>query len=293
MVGYQADLDLESDWITGHVYEQGGRGSLAKVPKGLLDGLPKEDWIDYEIVCAGNRIRLFLNGIQTVDFRDEAASRGNFALQVHSGQGCRLQWKDIRVLELPPKKDFEPPFIDDDIDGGWHQVGEESWTAKDGIIVGKSAKGGYGWLVSDREYRDFVLSFRYRWTSGNSGVQFRSWLEGDQMHGLQADIDPTIPGMTGALYDEHERGSLAQAPPEVDRNYDKGAWHSYEISAIGENVHLYHDGLQTVHFQETDPKRIQKGILALQVHSVPEGQKVHMEWRGLRILNLQPPSPWE
>lgn len=113
------------------------------------------------------------------------------------------------------------------------------------------------------------------------------------MHGYQADIDPTIPRMTGALYDEHERGSLVEAPLEVDRDYNRDIWHNYEISAIGEDVRLYHDGLLTVHFQETDPERIAKGIIALQVHSVPEGKKVHMEWKDLRILNLQPPSPWE
>lgn len=162
MVGYQADIQLDSDWITGHVYEQGGRGSIAKVPEGVLDGLPKDDWIDYEIVRAGDRIQLFLNGIRTVDFRDSAASSGQFAFQVHSGQGCRLQWKDIRILELEPEKDFEPLFLDDDIDGGWRQIGKEKWSAANGIITGESLAGGYGWLVTDREYKDFVLSFRYR-----------------------------------------------------------------------------------------------------------------------------------
>jgi len=293
MMGYQADIQLDSDWITGHVYEQGGRGSIAKAPPGLVEELPKDDWIDYEIVCAGNHIQMFLNGIKTVDFHDDAAASGLLAFQVHSGNGCRVHWKDIRILELTAKQDCKPLFEGDDLDNGWRQVGKEEWSAKDGLLTGKSAKGGFGWLVTDREFQDFVVHFKYRWTGGNSGAQFRSWLEGEQMHGLQADIDPTVPGMTGSLWDEHERGSLAKASPEVDQDYDPKSWHSYEISAIGDDIRLYHDGMQTAHFKETDPKRIAKGLFALQLHDVPEGKKVHMEWKDLRILNLDPPSPWE
>ncbi|MCA9440152.1 MAG: DUF1080 domain-containing protein, partial [Candidatus Omnitrophica bacterium] len=61
---------FDSDWITGHLYEQDGRGSVAKAPEGLVEMLPTEEWIDYEIVAAGDRIQLFMNGIQTVDIED-------------------------------------------------------------------------------------------------------------------------------------------------------------------------------------------------------------------------------
>ena len=293
--GYQADIDFDSDWITGHLYEQGGRGSVAKAPEGLVSMLPIEDWIDYEIVAAGDRIQLFMNGIKTVDLKDpEGAKSGYFAFQIHSGEGCKVRWKEIRLLPLEEWETSEPLFDGSDLEAGWYPVGEEKWTVHDGAIRGQTGKGGYGWLVSDREYSDFIMSFRYRWKSGNSGVQFRSWLkDGTEMHGYQADIDPSIPRMTGALYDEHERGSLINASEFVDAGYEPDRWHHYEISAIGQDIRLYHDGGLSVHFTEPLPERVHKGILALQVHSAPPDHPVDIEWKDLRLINLEPPSPWE
>ena len=295
VVGPQADIDLESDWITGHLYDTGGRGSFAKAPEGLIDQLPTEDWIDYEIVAAGDRIQLFLNGIPTVDIEDAEGPRsGHFAFQIHAGDGCKVHWKDIRLLPLKEWEAAEPLFDGADLEAGWYQVGDEEWTVHDGGIRGQTKKGGYGWLVSDREYSDFIMTFRYRWKSGNSGVQFRSWLEaGDQMHGYQADIDPSIPRMTGALYDEHERGSLEKGAEFIDENHEPHRWYHYEISAIGDDIRLYHDGRLSVHFTETDPNRTRTGILALQIHSAPSDQPVDIEWRDIRLTNLEPPSPWE
>jgi len=269
-------------------------GVPSQSPAKLEAQLPPDAWIDCEIVCAGERIRASFNGIPLMDFIASGSANGRLALMASPGGNGPLLWKDIRVLPLYPDQDFRPLFEGNDLNNGWFQIGEERWSARNGVITGETAKGGYGWLVTDREYQDFILNFRYRWTSGNSGVQFRSWLVGgEEMHGLQADIDPSIPQMTGMLYDEHERATLAKSPPKVDESYDKELWHNYEISAIGEDIRLYHDGLLTVHFTETDPKRIAKGLIALQVHSAPKDQGVKVEWKDLRILNLEPPSPWE
>lgn len=295
VVGYQADIDLESDWITGHLYDQGGRGSIAKAPENLIEQLPKDGWIDYEIVAAGDRVQLFMNGIKTVDLVDpEGGKSGRIALQIHSGDGCRVHYKDIRILPLEKWEASEPLFDGVDHTAGWYGIGEEKWTVRDGAIRGQTGKGGYGWWVTDREYGDFLLSFRYRWKSGNTGVQFRSWLtEGDKMHGYQADIDPSIPRMTASLYDEHERGELAKGAEFVDAEYEEGRWYHYEVSAIGDDIRLYHDGALSVLFKETDPERIRKGIIALQVHSAPLDAPVDIEWKDIRLINLETPSPWE
>ncbi|MCA9450463.1 MAG: DUF1080 domain-containing protein, partial [Candidatus Omnitrophica bacterium] len=105
--------------------------------------------------------------------------------------------------------------------------------------------------------------------------------------------DPSIPRMTGALYDEHERGPLANGGEFIDPNYDPERWHQYEVSAIGKEIRLYHDGELSVSFTETDPDRAATGILALQVHSAPVESSVDIEWKDLRLINLEPPSPWE
>jgi len=58
---------------------------------------------------------------------------------------------------------------------GWHQVLDGKWSVQNGEIVGESGDGRYGWLVTDREYRNFILELKFKTEApGNAGVQFRS-----------------------------------------------------------------------------------------------------------------------
>ena len=64
----------------------------------------KEDWNDYRIVCRGNHIDQYLNGIQTIDFMDEdpkAPTSGVIALQIHQGYVMTVDFKDIRLKVFP------------------------------------------------------------------------------------------------------------------------------------------------------------------------------------------------
>lgn len=281
MVGYQADLDLSNEVTTGTLHEQGGRRMLQKT---LVDGRTICDvsgWNEYEIFAVGDRIQLFLNGIKTADFRDSRAAKGIFAFQAHENQDNLIRYKDIRVLELDAGAAYRRLFNGKDLTG-WRPVGEETWSVANGGIVGKSGpKKGYGWLVPDGQYLNFTLKFRWRWHGGNSGVQFRSRLVGEQMHGYQADIDPSVPTFTGMLYDEHGAGKVAVPPESFDSQVlKKKDWNTYEISAIGKHVVLYVNGVKSI---EIPNAREKKGIFALQVHS---GGPVHMAWKDLEILEL-------
>lgn len=61
------------------------------------------DWNDYEIRNENGRIRLFLNGQQTVDYSEADKSipqSGHIGLQIH-GNGKTMVWyKDITLEEL-------------------------------------------------------------------------------------------------------------------------------------------------------------------------------------------------
>src|SRR5438105_2867048 len=52
--------------------------------------------------------------------------------------------------------------------------GEAIFTVENGAIVGKTGRGGHGWLCTKRAYGDFVLELDVNIASGNSGVQIRS-----------------------------------------------------------------------------------------------------------------------
>src|SRR5947209_19529555 len=52
------------------------------------------------------------------------------------------------------------------------------WTVKDGVLTAGKTRGT--WLVSEKEYTDFVLAFEVKLTElGNSGVALRAPMKGD------------------------------------------------------------------------------------------------------------------
>ena len=60
---------------------------------------------------------------------------------------------------------------------GWHVMNGGKFEAKDGVI---QLRGGSGWLRSEKEYSDFVLSVEVRWLKEkqDSGIFLRSGTEG-------------------------------------------------------------------------------------------------------------------
>ena len=100
--GYQADVG-EKYW--GCLYDESRRNKvLVEPPAAALDGVKKDGWNEYVIRAEGWRIKLELNGVQTVDFleTDTKIERTGFiALQVHSGPGIEVQFRNLRIRELP------------------------------------------------------------------------------------------------------------------------------------------------------------------------------------------------
>jgi hypothetical protein len=77
----------------------GSLGDAAEIAKSYK----KDDWNDYRIVCRGNHIEQYLNGIQTIDLVDEdpkAPSSGVIALQIHQGYVMVVEFKDIRLKKF-------------------------------------------------------------------------------------------------------------------------------------------------------------------------------------------------
>jgi len=102
--GYQADIG-EKYW--GCLYDESRRNRiLVQAPAALDDVLRKDDWNQYVIRARGDHVSLRLAGMQTVDYReaDEAISRnGIIALQVHAGGPLRVEFRNLRIRELPGK----------------------------------------------------------------------------------------------------------------------------------------------------------------------------------------------
>jgi len=101
MKGYQADIGAG---YSGSLYDESRRNTfLVQAAKETVQRIEKPgDWNNYEIRCDGNRIQLFLNGEQTVDYTESVADipqQGLIGLQIHGDCKAEISFRNIRLQE--------------------------------------------------------------------------------------------------------------------------------------------------------------------------------------------------
>jgi hypothetical protein len=107
MCGYQADMaQYQGQCWWGCLYDESRRKDMLvrSDPAAVKRILKVDDWNDYVIRCEGRRIRLWLNGLQTVDFTEpdsQVEDYGVIGLQIHRGAPSEAAYKDIVIQELP------------------------------------------------------------------------------------------------------------------------------------------------------------------------------------------------
>ncbi len=185
------------------------------------------------------------------------------------------------------------PIFDGKTLAGWKQAGDGKWSVDDGAILGETGGGGHGWLIYEEPLTDFVLRFEGKFEDhGNSGIQIRSHMIGEEMYGYQADFDPDGKiGITGAIYEEGPglRGWLAKDAAKAKETLKPmGEWNQYEITAAGDRLRTRVNGQVLSDIRDY---RARSGLLALQVHSGKE-PPVKVRFRNLQLLNLANPEPW-
>jgi len=87
---------------TGGIYESYGRGWLAQIPEEKESILKMGEWNQLRIRVEGAHVTTWLNGEQMVDLNDEeiAKGEGSIALQIHSGGGIKVKWRNIIIKIL-------------------------------------------------------------------------------------------------------------------------------------------------------------------------------------------------
>lgn len=171
---------------------------------------------------------------------------------------------------------------------GWE--GDTSlWKVQDGMIVGESSGLDHNdFLATKSSYGDFVLRLTFQMTGGddaNSGIQFRSErIPGHEMRGYQADIGQ---GYWGSLYDESRRNRvLVEAREQAIDRINHDGWNEYVIRAIGGNIRLSLNGVESVNYDERDPEIARDGKIALQLHA---GGPFTIRFKDIYLQRL--PSP--
>jgi putative membrane-bound dehydrogenase-like protein len=158
---------------------------------------------------------------------------------------------------------------------GWS--GREGlWSVESGELVGRTdGLDRNEWIVSDLAAGDFRLTLEVKLVDnlGNSGIQFRSRVEGGHVSGYQADIGKD---WWGKLYEEHGRALLWKESGE--QHVRNGEWNSYEVLAIGHHIRTFINGQLCVDLEDTDGAV--RGIIAFQLHS---GGKTEVRFRNVKL----------
>ena len=166
---------------------------------------------------------------------------------------------------------------------GWNVHGTELWYVEDGLLVCESGpEEKYGYLSTEKYYDDFILTLEFKQeANGNSGVFFRSTLEGTKISGWQVEVAP--PGKnSGGIYESYGRGWLIKPKPEKDKALKMGDWNKMKIKVEGDKVITWINGTRMISL--TDQKLGNgKGSIALQIHS---GGGIKVKWRNLKVRPL-------
>lgn len=104
VIGYQVDVGYSGDEkVWASLYDESRRNRfVARAPVEAVDRLLREaEYNDYRIRCGGNRIQVWFNGEEVIDYTEaepDIAQSGKICVQIHAGLPSEAWYKEI-VLE--------------------------------------------------------------------------------------------------------------------------------------------------------------------------------------------------
>jgi len=209
---------------------------------------------------------------------------------------------------------------------GWSGA-EDLWSVEDGVIVGRTTDEHpipYNQFLiwTDGEVDDFELKLETRISSGNSGIQIRSFRkqrkgkDGKPLRfavgGYQADLD-AAGKWAGTLYGEGYGGILAKRgeravlkaeakpgkkpgrpraereveslgdPDELGDAIRENDWNEVHIIARGNRIRMSINGTPMSEIIDERPEARAKGLLAFQLH---RGAAMEVAFRNIRLKRL-------
>lgn len=167
---------------------------------------------------------------------------------------------------------------------GWTIHGTEKWYVdKNGEMICESGPDKqYGYLSTDKNYKNFELTLDFKQeANGNSGVFFRSGIEGVKISGWQVEVAP-LNHHTGGIYESYGREWLVQPKPEDEKILKMGEWNTMKIRVVGDETTTWLNGHQMVYIKD---EKIGQGVgfIALQIH---DGGGIKVRWRNIIIKEL-------
>lgn len=205
------------------------------------------------------------------------AYKGHIGLQDH---GSKVKFRNIRIRDLT--NIGQPLFNGENLEG-WKIHGTEKWYVDEGELICESGPDKqYGYLATNESYQDFMLRLEFKQESnGNSGVFFRSSLDGTRITGWQVEVAPKG-NNTGGIYESYGRGWLHQIPENKENLLKEDDWNEMVIRVKGDHIMTWFNGeLMSDLIDEKIGEG--SGVIALQIH---DGGNVKVKWRNIYLKEL-------
>jgi Domain of Unknown Function (DUF1080) len=166
---------------------------------------------------------------------------------------------------------------------GWTAHGTEKWYVENGEMVCESGPDKqYGYLSTNKNYKNFEFSVKFKQeANGNSGIFFRSGIEGVKISGWQVEVAP-LNSHTGGIYESYGRGWLIKPNPLHERFLKTGKWNTIKIRVVNDQVTTWLNGHMMIDLKD---EKIGKGegFIALQIH---DGGGIKVRWKKFKIKEL-------
>ncbi len=168
---------------------------------------------------------------------------------------------------------------------GWKIHGTEKWYVDDGELICESGPdAAYGYLATEETFKNFDLTIDFKQeANGNSGIFFRSSLEGTIITGWQAEVAPPDHD-TGGVYESYGRGWLIKPDKALDEALKMGEWNTMRIRVVEDHVQTWVNGVPMVDFRDRKIGAAE-GSIALQIH---DGGGIKVRWKNLYISEATP-----
>lgn len=166
---------------------------------------------------------------------------------------------------------------------GWTINGTEKWYVEKGELICESGPDkAYGYLSTDKKYKNFDLTLQFKQEAeGNSGIFFRSSIDGVKISGWQAEVAPPNHS-TGGIYESYGRGWLIKPEAEKDKFLKYGQWNTYRLKVVGDEVTTWVNGHEMIHLKD-EKIGAGEGFIALQIH---DGGGIKVRWKNIKIKEL-------
>jgi hypothetical protein len=217
------------------------------------------------------------------------------------------------LLALSPRAagdedSFVPLFPQDGVPKGWtvrewndlaKKAGPDTaWTVTDGVLLSGKRRGT--WLVSDKEYGDFIVEFQIKLGErGNSGVALRAPMKGDPaFDGMELQFADYRYNMSAK--DSELTGGIYRAIAPTKQVYKPTEWNTCRIEVKGDHLKVTLNGvvIQDVDLTKFDqPVKRHDGSPAPPVKDRPRrghigfqhlsSDAVPVQIRGARIKELK------